>query len=96
MTASGDEHGDARVAFLEALLETRATIAGDVTRISLDTWAIHGTIAGDGAMVLAEFETYHDARVVLDQLPARREIDEAVRPSTSRPTGARSWSCRGL
>jgi hypothetical protein len=72
MTAPGAEHADPQLAFLESLLETRATIAGDVARIGLGTWAIHGLIPGDGAVIMAEFETYHEARLVLDQLPSQR------------------------
>lgn len=64
-TSEGD-HG--QVVFLEELVEERATIAGDVIEIDTHTWAIHGFIAVDGDVIMAEFDTEEHARTVLGEL----------------------------
>ena len=65
-----DEHADPQLQFLRELVDANAPIAGDVARISEDTWAIHGIIPVDGDVILAEFDSYEGARITLDQLPA--------------------------
>ncbi|HEY1280175.1 MAG TPA: hypothetical protein VH419_17105 [Nocardioidaceae bacterium] len=59
---------DRQLQFLRALLEDNASIDGDVLEISENTWAIHGDIAVDGEVLMAEFATYEEARYVLDQV----------------------------
>jgi hypothetical protein len=54
------------------LAAAKAPIAGDVVEISEDTWAIHGTIPVDGDVILAEFDSYGEARTALDLLQADR------------------------
>ena len=68
-------HGDAtnegdhrQLVFLEELVEEHATIAGDVVEIDTHTWAIHGSIAVDGDVIMAEFDTEEHARTVLGEL----------------------------
>ena len=68
-------HGDAtnegdhrQLVFLEELVEEHATIAGDVIEIDTHTWAIHGSIAVDGDVIMAEFDTEEHARTVLGEL----------------------------
>jgi hypothetical protein len=68
-TAGGARAGDSQFLLLRALLGKNATIAGDVLQIDDDTWAIHGVIPVDGEVLMAEYATYHQARIVLDQLP---------------------------
>ena len=63
---------DPQVTFLEALVEEHATIAGDVMAIGSHTWAIHGYIAVDGDVIMAEYDTEEHARIVLGALSARR------------------------
>ena len=61
---------DPQLVFLEELVEERATIAGDVVEIDAHTWAIHGSIAVDGDVIMAEYESEAHARIVLDELAA--------------------------
>ena len=67
---------DPELVFLEELLEEHATIAGDIIEIDSHTWAIHGYIAVDGEVIMAEYDTEEHARIVLDELTAeKREGD---------------------
>jgi hypothetical protein len=67
------EPPDGRVEFLRELLDEHAAIAGDVTEIAGNTWAIHGVIPVDGDVIIAEFDTYNQAKDVLDSLPLEAE-----------------------
>ena len=61
--------GDHRqLVFLEELVEEHATIAGDVVEIDTHTWAIHGSIAVDGDVIMAEFDSEEHAQTVLGEL----------------------------
>ena len=65
----GTSEGDHRqLVFLEEMVEEHATIAGDVIEIDTHTWAIHGSIAVDGDVIMAEFDTEEHARTVLGEL----------------------------
>ena len=67
---------DPALAFLEELIEEHATIAGDIIEIDSHTWAIHGFIAVDGEVIMAEYDTEEHVRIVLDELTAeKREGD---------------------
>jgi hypothetical protein len=68
MTSPRDRHPDRQVQFLLELLEENASIDGDVLMISTGTWAIHGDIPVDGEILMAEFDTYEEARAVLDEV----------------------------
>jgi hypothetical protein len=59
---------DRQLVFLEELVQEHATIAGDVVEIDAHTWAIHGTIAVDGEVILAEYDSEQHARIVLEKL----------------------------
>ena len=54
--------------FLRELLKENASIGGDVLEIAKGTWAIHGVIPVDGEVLMAEFETYDEAILVLHEL----------------------------
>lgn len=69
-TTKGTFPPDGRLVFLEELLEEHATIAGDVIELDSHTWAIHGSVAVDGDVILAEFATEDEARMVLGELPS--------------------------
>jgi hypothetical protein len=45
-----------------------ATIDGDVIQIDAHTWAIQGSIAMDGEVIMAEYDTEEHARAVLAKL----------------------------
>ena len=65
----GSNEADHReLVFLEELVEEHATIAGDVIELDTHTWAIHGSIAVDGDVIMAEFDTYDEARAALDSI----------------------------
>jgi hypothetical protein len=42
----------------------------NLVQIDARTWAIHGTIAVDGEVILAEFSNKRDAETALEQLSA--------------------------
>jgi hypothetical protein len=64
---------DRQLAFLEELVEEHATVAGDVIEIDSHTWAIHGEIAVDGDVLMAEYESEEHARIVLAELAVEEE-----------------------
>ena len=69
MPGDATHEGDHRqLVFLEELVEEHATIAGDVVEIDTHTWAIHGSIAVDGDVIMAEFDSEEHARTVLGEL----------------------------
>jgi len=68
MNSPRDPDLDRQLQFLRALLDDNASIDGDVLQISETTWAIHGDIAVDGEVLMAEFASYEEARYVLDQV----------------------------
>jgi hypothetical protein len=70
MNDTPGEQPDRQIRFLRELIEEQATIAGDVAEIDSHTWAIHGVIPVGGDVIMAEFETYDQARIVLDELSA--------------------------
>jgi hypothetical protein len=63
--------------FLEEMVEENASIAGDVIQVGTHLWAIHGFIAVDGDVLMAEFDSYDQATSTLERLPERtRRGDE--------------------
>ena len=58
---------DRQLSFLEDVDE-RASIAGDVLEIDANTWAIHGSVALDGDVILAEYATERAALNALAEL----------------------------
>jgi hypothetical protein len=59
---------DPQLAFLEELVEEHANIAGDVIEIDAHTWAVRGSIAVDGEVIMAEYDTEEHARTALAEL----------------------------
>ena len=68
MNSPDDRDPDRQLQFLLELLDDNASIDGDVLEISNDTWAIHGQIAVEGEILMAEFGTYEQAKNVLDRV----------------------------
>jgi hypothetical protein len=66
--ATAGEKQDRRLLFLRELADENATIAGDITELASDIWAVHGAIPVDGEVIMAEFDTYDQARGALDSL----------------------------
>jgi hypothetical protein len=61
--------------FIEELIDEHAEVAGDIIEVAVNTWAIHGSIAVDGDVIIAEYSTFAEAKTVLDQLAPN--LDEA-------------------
>jgi|SoiMethySBSTD1v2_1073268.scaffolds.fasta_scaffold5280332_1 hypothetical protein len=68
MNSPPDRDPDRQLHFLLEFLDENASIDGDVLEISSHTWAIHGEVPVDGEILMAEFETYDEARSMLDQV----------------------------
>jgi hypothetical protein len=62
---------------LGELLEEHASLDGDVLEIRTDIWALHGVFPFAGQVLMAAFDSYDEAKSVLDQ----------VRGGTGRITG---------
>jgi hypothetical protein len=54
--------------FLEELVESHATVAGDIVQIGMRAWAIHGWIPVDGEVLVARYESAEEATLVLSRL----------------------------
>lgn len=54
--------------FLRELVDAHVQIAGDVLQLGSRTWAIHGSIPVDGGVLVAEYDSFDEARDVLAQL----------------------------
>jgi hypothetical protein len=65
---------DPQLLFLEELVAEHATVAGDVVEIDSHTWAIHGSIAVDGDVIMAEYESEATARIALAALASAEGI----------------------
>jgi hypothetical protein len=63
---------DPSLRLLEQFLDARSYVAGDVVEVSVGVWAIHGSIAVDGEVILAEFTQPDEARSVLVRLGPNR------------------------
>jgi hypothetical protein len=68
MNMTNGEESDRQLRFIQELLAENVQIAGDVAEIATNTWAIHGVIPVDGDVLVAEFDTYDEANVVLDEI----------------------------
>jgi hypothetical protein len=68
VSSPDDRDPDRQLEFLLDLLDDDASIDGDVLEVNNDTWAIHGQIAVEGEILMAEFGTYDEARNVLDRV----------------------------
>jgi hypothetical protein len=75
-----DERGeqtDREQRIIEELIDEHVRFDYDLVPIDDQTWAIKGTIAVEGEVILAEFTTQDDARSALEQL-ARAENGTAT------------------
>jgi len=61
--------------FIEGLLDENAQVAGDIIEIGTSAWAIHGSIAVDGDVIMAEYSTFEEAKSVLDHLTPNSGTD---------------------
>src|SRR2546430_2900742 len=87
------EQSNAHQQIIEYLIQVQARVARDVVQIAPSTWAIHGPIAADGEVILAEFNTREGADAAIDQLwSAERGTTAPRRPSRSRAVRPRGTS----
>jgi hypothetical protein len=59
---------DRQLQSLGELLEEHALLDGDVLEIRTDIWALHGDFPFAGQVLMAAFDTYDEAKYVLDQV----------------------------
>jgi hypothetical protein len=62
------EQSNAHQQIIEYLIQVQARVARDVVQIAPTTWAIHGPIAVDGEVIMAEFNSREGADAAIDQL----------------------------
>jgi hypothetical protein len=55
---------------VQELIDEHASVSCDIVQIDNHTWAIHGLIAVDGNVILAEFGSPDEARTALEQITA--------------------------
>jgi len=65
-----DEPLDSPQVTVDELLRIHARLAGDIIEINETTWGIHGVIAVDGDVLIAEFNRPEDARLALEHIAA--------------------------
>jgi hypothetical protein len=53
---------------VQALIDQHARVARDIVPIDTNTWAIHGPIAVDGDVIMAEFTSMREAEAAVVQL----------------------------
>lgn len=58
---------------IEVLIDERVRFDCNLIQIDAQTWAIHGSIAVDGEVILAEFSNKDDAETALERLSAAEE-----------------------
>ena len=59
-------------------------MSGDVVELDSNTWAIHGSVAMDGDVIMAEYSTEDQARFVLDELRTFESGHESTDGSSPR------------
>jgi hypothetical protein len=95
MKETRGQQPDRQLRFIQELLDENVYIAGDVAEVDTHTWAIHGVIPVGGDVIVAEFDTYDEARVVLDTIStndgsAIHESRDRTTDGSSAPTGERA------
>ena len=68
------------VEIVQALIDQHVRVARDIVPIDNDTWAIHGLIAVDGEVIMAEFTDMREAQAAVVRLfAAESETDVSPR-----------------
>ena len=57
-----------KLQFLRDLEQEHAWISGDVLELKRGLWAVYGVIPVDGNVLMAEFDSYDDASLTLNEL----------------------------
>jgi hypothetical protein len=83
MNEQREEASDAERRIVRELIEEHVRVSSDILPIDEHTWAIHGSIAVDGEVILAEFHDTAEAQSVLGQ-HAAAEARELRTPGARR------------
>ena len=67
------ELSDADQRVVQELVDEHTRVSCDVIAIDEHTWAIHASIAVDGDVLVAEFETRADAESAVEQIAAAEQ-----------------------
>jgi hypothetical protein len=73
MDASRHELPPSEQHVVQALVDEHVHVSCQLVPIDEQTWAIRGSIAVDGEVILAEFDNREDAELALEQLAASEE-----------------------
>jgi hypothetical protein len=69
---------DRRQPIIQALIEEHVRVSADIIPIDGNTWAIHGLIAVDGDVLMAEFDSPDEAAAAIEEI--RTGLAEAPGP----------------
>ena len=72
---------------VQVLIDEHVHVSCQLVPIDEQTWAIHGSIAVDGEVILAEFDNLEDAEIALEELAAS-EDDTSVLTARLRKDGS--------
>ena len=70
MSGQRARHAGSELGIVEELIDEHFRVDCTLIQIDAETWAIHGTIAVDGNVILAEFSNQQDAQTAIEQLSA--------------------------
>jgi hypothetical protein len=73
MRADPTQHASADLRIIEDLIDEHVRVDCNLVLIDDHTWAIHGSIAVDGNVILAEFASKTDAEAALERIAAAVE-----------------------
>lgn len=76
MNATPDDQTLRRQQIVQALIDEHVHVSCDLVAIDEQTWAIHGPIAVDGEVIVAEFDNQADAVSALEQLSAAEDASD--------------------
>ena len=66
-----DERGEqtnAELVVIETLIDEHVRVDCNLIQIDHETWAIHGTVAVDGEVIVAEFDSMEEAQSALERI----------------------------
>ena len=70
MNGDGAEQANPELRVIEELIDEHVRVDCNLIQIDRQTWAIHGVIAVDGEVILAEFSNRTDAELALERITA--------------------------
>jgi hypothetical protein len=70
MNDNGTERTSPELRIIEELIDERVRVDCNLIQIDEQTWAIHGTIAVDGEVIVAEFSNQSEAKLALERIAA--------------------------